>query len=454
MKRLILFILIFISFQIQAQNIAWKIQDSLSYSSVKSLRFSENGDTLVAINGEHLIFLNTKTGAEIKRLNSKSLFLISDDYCFGLTKNKYTLYVISIYTGDTISSFPSIKYDSLWAKQNLVFSRDSKLIIQSISYQNWMPGLPNLKYKSHGIINIIKTSSGEIIKTLFDTSLDSLGFVDCLFFDKIHSNEVYFSGNYLNIDSINSLVHKKVYRYNLTTSELDTIYSRYYEVDEEGWGDDIEIFPASPNGCAMDVSNFWNQFKILYPGNDDLIFHEGFSISPTFMIDSYTFLWLDKKHLSDYTYLKILRAAKHSNAIWFNLDGDEIDKYINPGRILVDFNKPNNLIAVSLSKSSEIIMYIEPSLTSVNNSRESQNLEISPNPASDYIEINIDSRGVNPSAESIRIFDLLGTEMQSTSVSYADTPAGGGQVRIDISSLQPGVYFVRIGNEVRKFVKL
>jgi hypothetical protein len=51
-----------------------------------------------------------------------------------------------------------------------------------------------------------------------------------------------------------------------------------------------------------------------------------------------------------------------------------------------------------------------------------------------------------------RTYDFL--EMEITTPSLRDTPPyqGGENVGIDVSHLSPGVYFVRVGNIVRKFV--
>ena len=82
------------------------------------------------------------------------------------------------------------------------------------------------------------------------------------------------------------------------------------------------------------------------------------------------------------------------------------------------------------------------------------NIFISPNPASDFIEITYPV-GVSPAGGGqrvdIRIFDILGIEQ------FTLTPAlslKGEVVRIDITGLAPGVYFVRVRDAVRKFVKL
>jgi hypothetical protein len=81
------------------------------------------------------------------------------------------------------------------------------------------------------------------------------------------------------------------------------------------------------------------------------------------------------------------------------------------------------------------------------------NLYISPNPVADYIEIVLDNHTLKDVVSDVRIFDILGIE-QSTPNLTPTLSKGEGVLRLDVSSLSPGVYFVRIGNEVRKFVKI
>jgi hypothetical protein len=76
-----------------------------------------------------------------------------------------------------------------------------------------------------------------------------------------------------------------------------------------------------------------------------------------------------------------------------------------------------------------------------------------PNPASDYIEISVGSVILNEVMD-LRIFDLLGIEITTPALRTTPPYQEGEKVRIDVSSLSPGVYFVQLGNEVRKFVKM
>ena len=77
---------------------------------------------------------------------------------------------------------------------------------------------------------------------------------------------------------------------------------------------------------------------------------------------------------------------------------------------------------------------------------------ISPNPASDFIEIYHPPLEKGSGGVDIKIMNVYG-QIQTTSL-LRDTPAGGEKVRIDVSGLAPGMYFVKIGDRVGKFVKI
>ena len=85
---------------------------------------------------------------------------------------------------------------------------------------------------------------------------------------------------------------------------------------------------------------------------------------------------------------------------------------------------------------------------------------IYPNPASEYIEINlggINLDGINPTVnrrvdggvyDEIKIYNTFGELVFAQEMLDTTT-----QLRIDISSFEKGVYFVRIGNVVEKIIK-
>ena len=77
---------------------------------------------------------------------------------------------------------------------------------------------------------------------------------------------------------------------------------------------------------------------------------------------------------------------------------------------------------------------------------------ISPNPASDFITIQFQTSEVSKTSEvsSVQIFDMLGIEIKDLTPALSE----GEGVRIDVSHLAAGVYFIRIGDKVEKFVKM
>ncbi len=64
---------------------------------------------------------------------------------------------------------------------------------------------------------------------------------------------------------------------------------------------------------------------------------------------------------------------------------------------------------------------------------------IYPNPADDIIEVR-----VNPHGMVISIFTQIGEKVIDV---YSDS-------KIDISGLSPGVYYIKAGENIQKFVKL
>ncbi len=82
-------------------------------------------------------------------------------------------------------------------------------------------------------------------------------------------------------------------------------------------------------------------------------------------------------------------------------------------------------------------------------------LLIMPNPAYEYIEINLD-RWTPPgrwSPSDIQIFNTLG-ECVNHFTPHPSTDSGSENSRIDISHLPRGVYYIRIGSRTQMFVKV
>jgi len=73
-------------------------------------------------------------------------------------------------------------------------------------------------------------------------------------------------------------------------------------------------------------------------------------------------------------------------------------------------------------------------------------ISIRPNPATDYIYINLVDVSV---FGGVKIYNMLGECVSH----FTPTLSEGEGVRIDVSHLSPGVYFVRYGSHAEKFVK-
>jgi hypothetical protein len=109
---------------------------------------------------------------------------------------------------------------------------------------------------------------------------------------------------------------------------------------------------------------------------------------------------------------------------------------------------PNN----NMHLATEIGLLTNPDfITGVqeNTLKENEDISISPNPASDYIELvpPLEKRGLGGVLPPIQIIDIFGNNVLSVETRHALSLQ-----RIDVSSLPPGMYFVRIGEKVGKFV--
>ncbi len=139
----------------------------------------------------------------------------------------------------------------------------------------------------------------------------------------------------------------------------------------------------------------------------------------------------------------ILRLADGSNPI-FGFKYRRVEPSTNP----TDVNYPRMVLVKSLASSSEKIV--------LNN--------IIPKPATDYITLNIN--GINTTLKRgvevdmlIEIYNVMGILIHSTP-SASQPPLNEGNFKIDISSLAPDIYFVKMVASngccsiVEKFVKI
>jgi hypothetical protein len=76
---------------------------------------------------------------------------------------------------------------------------------------------------------------------------------------------------------------------------------------------------------------------------------------------------------------------------------------------------------------------------------------ISPNPATDYIDVILKERQrLKNLYLSVKVCDVLGDIV----LTHPPAPSEGGHIRLDVSGLAAGVYFVSVGGQMYKFVKM
>jgi len=211
--------------------------------------------------------------------------------------------------------------------------------------------------------------------------------------------------------------------YTYQYAELQSLYKQY-------GGDKFEIigFPAN---------NFSNQ----EPGTDSSIYD--------FCTDKYdvTFTMMSK--------ISVKGADKHPVYQWLTMKSKNgvADQEVlwNFQKYLV--NEFGQLVGIYGSQTSplvkEIVDWVKQGNTAIN--EEQNHSVISPNPTSDYIEINLGA--INPTLKrgvdetSIQIYNSLGE-----CVMLVETKIFSSLQRINVSHLPIGLYFIQIGNHSEKFV--
>ncbi len=128
----------------------------------------------------------------------------------------------------------------------------------------------------------------------------------------------------------------------------------------------------------------------------------------------------------------------------------------NDDKVLAVFQKFNNKDKYVMLENNELsagYLDFKSTTTSViDNLTNSDRMMIYPNPATDLIEISVVSKREVSVQSEIKIFNIYG-QIVSTPICSAATSTSG-RLRIDVSGLSPGMYFVRFGDLVQKFVKL
>ena len=122
--------------------------------------------------------------------------------------------------------------------------------------------------------------------------------------------------------------------------------------------------------------------------------------------------------------------------------------------------QPSSKTVLIFTDNGYILRYDESTLNA-NEINFTHQFSISPNPAGEYIEIAFSSPRLKPwvaSVDEIKIYNLLGECVLSVAQTFPSVDNGqtgmSDLLRIDVSDLPAGVYFVRCGDWVGRFVKI
>jgi len=94
------------------------------------------------------------------------------------------------------------------------------------------------------------------------------------------------------------------------------------------------------------------------------------------------------------------------------------------------------------------VFVFDSKATSVEEKFKNSNINISPNPATDFLEISLPDHALKNVA--IHVYNVFGECIKEIP---HNPPFSKGEIKLDVSSLPPGVYFVKVGEKVGKFVK-
>jgi len=125
-------------------------------------------------------------------------------------------------------------------------------------------------------------------------------------------------------------------------------------------------------------------------------------------------------------------------------DYSRSNQYSETGSV-VGYNGSTDTSTEAITDSSSISINLSTmALLGVNSTPilHEENLSIYPNPASNAIWVNISNQ-----EKFIEFCDVLGREWHIPTISKTDS-----QWNFDISSLPPGIYYLRAGNQMQKFV--
>jgi len=434
-----------------ASNISPSIQYLVSFKAVKQ---SESDviyhDSKLKILYDSTIFANGNLFNITNYLFYKDTilfrFLITPSYFDEISqrgkylKAKFTFYYRRLHSYNLDSQEVLLKYRLI---------QDKRLLVNNIFYNSYYL---NLK-KYFGNIN----DSSAFLSYIYNNS-DRIFFIDSL---------------KQNIDGINFFSFSRLkedtlpFPLKLLPGQFFYFYHKFKLLRQENSRSIINILGHFDNSAENIILK--DTISVIFDYYDSLLVTSNFNYLPTYNNDTNRIPYIRIQNFQDSSLLlKRMNIVNYDdlNLFFINKSGfelpylfepwsvktlktiyivpTEIKKYkINVELYFVDYN------GKEFTRELEfIINSIEKPVTSIQNFNPTS-FSIAPNPATDYIEISLDNHTLNGEVKNVKIYDVLG-QCVMTGAIHPMTRSH----RMNIESLPAGVYFVRVGGQVLKFVKL
>jgi hypothetical protein len=150
-------------------------------------------------------------------------------------------------------------------------------------------------------------------------------------------------------------------------------------------------------------------------------------------------------------------VSYHTGFLYYTFDGGDTWDYLYAPTEFgisiwtVEFLDDKTVLIGDMKLGLILKLALDPTSVEYNyNNENNYFVNIYPNPATEYITITKPSEGFEPSEGSeIQIFNMLGECVMTVGAQLA-VPLQ----RIDISHLPTGVYYIRVGNSTKMFVKI
>ena len=280
---------------------------------------------------------------------------------------------------------------------------------------------------------------------------------------KTSSNRVFDSkGNYYICDSFEGdsiKLDDRITLYNGSVNKKygSDIYISKYDSDNiilwahtiTGKGNDkIEIFNVDDKDNLIITGQF---------NSDEIIFNNGFQLQ-RIKINKDNVNYFSATYEENGNCRDAVLTGRNFNRFLTNKSGTSyiIDYFLGDtlvinNRIYINRKTHNN---DTIRANGIYIVKVKNTPSSVSMNTEHENIKLFPNPAGDYITIQFQTSEVFETSEvsKVQIFNTLGIDVSPAGGGVSGVDGGG--FRMDISHIPAGVYFIRIGNKVEKFVKM